>query len=393
MSVIRPKPPEDPICDAAGRLLAADAAAWSDGHESALDRARRDVLDDDVCRQPERLLAAYNTGGGRRSSELFSILQAARHVRDTVDRVIIPGDDPGTLGGRAVFESCAHPRHNDLSRGDRGGRPRLLFAGGGLGNDGLQAILDLVTPCGGPPAADLLDAWGVLAVTSGEPDGLSAAAIRLALERLGEGRGGEDRLRDQTCVVAAAGDWLADRAADWGCRVRFDSPGPGTAFAVATLLPAAIAGIDVVRLLEGAAAMQRRFREAPAPTNPVLRHVAVRGAAAAGGCAGRLACRLVAAIDQLASVCDWHARLESDRRQACDGQRQASVRRDAPVVETSLVIRVAVDAPRREPLPLPWPATDGSGPVIRLPRVDEHTIGQLMQLLVVSDRVLRRIAS
>jgi hypothetical protein len=30
--------------------------------------------------------------------------------------------------------------------------------------------------------------------------------------------------------------------------------------------------------------------------------------------------------------------------------------------------------------------------VIRLPRVDEHAIGQMLQLLVVADRVLRRLA-
>jgi hypothetical protein len=396
MSVIRPKPPEDPISVAAGSLLEAATEGGGDGLEATLHAARSDVLEDAACLQPERLLAAYNTGGGRRQSELFAILQAARQVRDAVDRVVIPGDDLGLLGGRAIFESCAHPRHNDLSRGDRGGRPRLLFAGSGLGNDGLQAILDLVAPCGGSPADDVLDAWGVLAVAAGDVDGFTAAATRLVLDRLAAGIGRAERLQERACIVTAQGDVLAEQAGARGCRVCFGAaPGLGAAevFSAAGLLPAAIAGIDVVRLLAGAAAMQRRFREAPVAENPVLRHVAVIVATNAAGNAhaGDIPCRLVADIDQLATVCSWHARLESERRQAVAGARQAARLCDAAAVAAGLVVHLTVDAPRREPLPLPWPvAGDVRGPQIRLPRVDEHTIGQLLQLLVLSDRVHRR---
>jgi glucose-6-phosphate isomerase len=395
MSVIRPKPPQDPIGYAAGGLVAADDADGRAGLEAALDRARRDVLDDEGCRQPERQLAAYNTGGGRRASDLFAILQAARHLRDTIDRVVIAGDDLGTLGGRAVFESCAHPRHNDLSRGGRGGRPRLLFVGGSLGNDGLQAILDLVAPWGGPPADDLLDAWGVLAVGSVDPDSFATASAKLLLERLADG-GGAERLRERACVVAAEGSWLAERAAAWDCRVRFNAPpGLGTAavFSPAGLLPAAIAGIDVVQLLAGAAAMHRRFREAPVAENPVLRHAAaVRAGAAAVG-RDDVACRLVADVAQLAAVCGWHDRLEAVRRAGLDATAAEAGPCPPEPVETRLVVRVTVDAPRREPLPLPGPdACPAHGPVIRLPRVDEHAIGQMLQLLVVADRVLRRLA-
>jgi hypothetical protein len=395
MSVIRPKPPADPISYAPGCQLAAGAMGGHDGGEAALDRARRDVQDDAACRQPEQLLAAYNTGGGRRTSELFAILQAARHVRDAIDRVVIPGDDLGTLGGRAVFESCAHPRHNDLSRGDRGGRPRLLYAGAALGNDGLQAILDLVAPCGGRSADDLLDAWGVLAVGSGSANGFAATATRLLCERLADGTLGAERLRERACFVAAAGDWLADQAAACDCRVRFDAlPGLGAAavFSAAGLLPASIAGIDVVRLLEGAAALLRRFREAPVAENPVLRHVAaIRGAAAAVG-GGDVACRLVAAVDQLAAACAWHDRLDAERRRG--GRKSAPVpgQGEPQAVERCLVVRVTVDAPRREPLPLPGPpAFPGAAPVITLPRVDEHAIGQLLALFIVADRMLRRL--
>jgi hypothetical protein len=175
--------------------------------------------------------------------------------------------------------------------------------------------------------------------------------------------------------------------------VRFDAPpglGAAAVFSAAGLLPAAIAGIDVVRLLEGAVAMHRRFREAPAAENPVLRHVAAVGAAGTAVGAGGVPCRLVADVDQLAAVCAWHVRLDGDRRQGRGGGQAGSGQGEPQVLERCLVVRVAVDAPRREPLPLPAPSRwPGTGPVIRLPRVDEHAIGQLLELCIVADRVLR----
>ena len=71
-----------------------------------------------------------------------------------------------------------------------------------------------------------------------------------------------------------------------GCKEVFDIPdGVGGRFSILTavgLLPASILGIDIVRLLEGAAAMNERFRTAPAFSNrsqlgenPVLDYVGV----------------------------------------------------------------------------------------------------------------------
>jgi glucose-6-phosphate isomerase len=79
---------------------------------------------------------------------------------------------------------------------------------------------------------------------------------------------------------------LFDLAGALGCKDLFDIPdGVGGRFSIFTavgLLPASILGIDIVRLLEGAAAMNERFRTAPAFTNrlqpgenPVLDYVGV----------------------------------------------------------------------------------------------------------------------
>jgi len=412
MSVIRPKLPEDPIeyQPAAVFVLAGSSPERRDAAEAGLERARQDVVERarkdllghaDVVR-PDQLLDAYNVGGARASSQLFAVLQAARRIRDTVDRVIVLGDGCGPLGPRAIFESCAHPCHNELSRGERGGRPRLSFVGSPLDNDAMQGLLDLVAPAGKPRGSDLLDQWAV--IVGGTTDGGlgMAAATRLLLASLFESVGGDRaELADRVVPITAQAGGLVDLAASLGCKNMFTVPedaGAGASvFTPLGLLPAAVAGIDVVRLLQGAAAMNRRFREAPVAENPVLQFAAVsRHMAEQGGMARVLA----SASSQLDAVGRWHGRLT------------ATAHRGLPMT-TNLVVR----EPRRDPLVIPaltacaanadgldhltgtsWPDlqattraahTSPQPPTdtILLPRVDEHSIGQLLQFLVLANLV------
>ena len=402
MSVIRPKPPEDPIEYRAEAGFAPDGTPREnpDGLEAWLGRARTNLLGTADVELPDRLLDEYNTGGGRADSRLFAILQVARRIRDTVDRVIVFGDGCGPLGARAVFESCAHPCHNELSRGERGGRPRLSFLGPGLDNDGLQGLLDLVAPAGKPRGGDLLDQWAIVVMsrTGGGPE--MAAATRLLLAALRESAGGDrTTLADRMVPITEAVGRLASLAAAVGCADVFTIPadiGDGAlVFTAPGLLPAAIAGIDVVRLLQGAAAMNRRFREAPLAENPVLQFAGLsRRMAERHGMARVLASR----SGQLDALGRWHERLAA---------RQA----------TPLVTDLIVKEPRRDPLVVPmlatcpenadglddlattpWPdllaaareadaATRRPADAIVLPRIDEHSIGQLLQLLVLTNLI------
>ena len=407
MSVIRPELPEDPIGyePAAGFAACGNLPERPDAFEAGLERARRDVLDHADAARPDRLLDAYNVGGGRAGSQLFAILQAARRIRDAVDRVIVLGDCCGVAGARAIFESCAHPFHNDLSRGERGGRPRLSFVDPGLDNDAIQGLFDLVAPAGKPRSGDLLDQWGVVVTdTTGDGPG-TAAAARLFIGSLLESLAGDRAsLADRLVPITTSTGGLADVAASLGCTSGFALPDDvgeaGLVFTASGLLPAAVVGIDVVRLLQGAAAMNRRFREAPVSENPVLQFAgASRRMAEHGGMARVLS----NASSQLHAVGRWHARLTVAAHQGL------------PMI-TNLVVR----EPRRDPLVVPslpdgaanadgldrllgtsWPdllaSTDAADALlpqaadtITLPRVDEHSIGQLLQFLVLANLVERR---
>jgi len=406
MSVIRPKPPEDPIAyDLTAVWTPGSVSAASlDAYAARLERARTDVLGSADVAVPDRLLDDYNTGGGRAGSQLFAILQAARQIRDTVDRVIVLGDGIGGLVARAIFESCAHPCHNELCRGERGGRPRLFFLGPDLDNDALQGLLDVVSPAGKPRGSDLLDQWAVIVARQSSSDAAAAAATRIVLAVLSGSVGG-DRVELARRVVPITGQagGLASVAASLGCTRSFTIPDDVDAgdsvFTPLSLLPAAVAGIDVVRLLQGAAAMNRRFREAQVAENPVLQCAGVSRLMAEERGMVRV---LTSRNSQLAAVCLWHERLTPHQ--------------SAPLI-TNLVVR----EPRRDPLVVPTlagcsanedgldhmvgttlpdllaaarkAATQATWPTdtIVMPRVDEHSIGQLLQFLVLTKLVKSRL--
>jgi hypothetical protein len=143
------------------------------------------------------------------------------------------------------------------------------------------------------------------------------------------------------------------------------------------LLPSAVVGIDVVRLLEGAVAMNLRFAEAAPAMNPVA--FAVRPAPhALGGC--RVRCR---ESGRLAALAAW----------------QDAIRGDLAALPGADV-EVAIGEPRRDPLVdpfgVPWHVRSTQGREmagIRLPRLDEHATGQLLQMLAIATVVGRGLAA
>ena len=99
--------------------------------------AAKQPLDAGFVELPERLLAEYRTsarrqragphpGGGQAVGRAWSIASC------------VLGIGGSYMGARALFESCCHPYHNELTRGQRGGHPRMYFEGNNVDNDALQ---------------------------------------------------------------------------------------------------------------------------------------------------------------------------------------------------------------------------------------------------------------
>ena len=267
--------------------------AQIDGLTLQLDAARAEVFDDlkmfadgsDVPEEkvpldagfhemPERILDAYQSN--RDVSELGRILAVASKLRERVDKVVVLGIGGSYMGARALMETCCQPYFNELTRAERGGRPRMYFEGNNVDNDWSQGLLNFLRnhSTGDGPEGK----WGIVVISKSGGTLETAAAFRQFLAEL-EKLVGRENLPEYVVPVTGESGKLASLADEIGCQDRFLVPdGVGGRFSVLSavgLLPAAILGIDVVTLLEGAAAINSQFRTQAVGSNPVLDYVAV----------------------------------------------------------------------------------------------------------------------
>lgn len=360
MSVIRPKPPTDPILH---RLPGAwpDAAA---AERFAAAVARLEPLRGAVPAGADAggaMLAAYGTRASpapRRESALFALLAVARRVREAVDRVVVVADRPERSIVDLLLATCCHPFHDQLERPERGGRPRVFTLGEDDDADRVQGVIDLL----GDRPGDAIDRrHAVCEVGACRRPGSRACRAALAAH-----------------VAALPPLWVRCAAAA-GLPPADDATlllpvGAGADEACfPALLPAAIAGIDVVRILEGMAAMERRFREAPLHANPVLTFVAVaRAPSAAGGPPVR---RQFLPPSRWPGLVAWAGAL-------------APADASLPALGFGTALTVGESRRRLDASAGGGAAPDAAGfDAIHLPRADEHALGQLLALVRLARRL------
>jgi glucose-6-phosphate isomerase len=129
---------------------------------------------------PRRLLEDHQAQ--RHRGLLTMWLTAGKHFRHAVDRAVILGSPASIAVLESIFAACCHPHHNELPRGERGGRPRIYFASTSSGNDAIQGLLDLL-PQG--RQLDLDDeCWGIVALDDGEESELLTAICKVFWDAL-----------------------------------------------------------------------------------------------------------------------------------------------------------------------------------------------------------------
>ena len=224
---------------------------------------------------PERLLAEYQQD--RRSSELARILAIAKRFQETLDRVVVLGIGGSYMGARALMDACCQPYWNELSRGARGSRPRMYFEGNNVDNDASQGLLKLLAS---EPCTDGKPNWGIVVISKSGGTLETAAAFRQFLAALEKDcQGNAEQVRQRVIPVTGDSGKLFNFAKELGCPEVFPVPdGVGGRFSVLSavgLVPAALLGLNVVELLQGAAAMNEHFRTAPPSENVVLQYAAI----------------------------------------------------------------------------------------------------------------------
>lgn len=404
----------------------ADFDLWKQGREVPRDKQ---PLEPGFVELPAQLLGEYRQT--RATSDLNRILAASNKLANLVDRVVVLGIGGSYLGAQALFEACCHPHYNELSRAERGGHPRIHFAGHNVDNDATQGLLDLL---GDRPTRDVDERWGLVVISKSGETLETAVAFRQFLRVLRRACVDDMELvADLVVPVTGPSGRLFELARALGCEEIFPIPdgvrGRYSVLSAVGLLPAALMGLDVVRLLEGAAAMTEHFRTAPPAENLVLRFVGV----------GHLMQKLRGATTRVLALWGnalegtgrWYDQLLSESlNKAGQGVMPLSVvnprdlhsRGQYQVGHGKLITNVIVDSVRREKLlvggsdldedqlnPLAGKSlTDLMAAAVaaskqayaeagvptadlHLPKLDEATLGQFFQMMMLATAVEGRL--
>jgi glucose-6-phosphate isomerase len=406
----------EPTLVAARDEVLADTQLWASGGAVPL---AKQPLDAGFHELPERLLADERERG--EASELSRIRTAADRLAADVDTVVVLGIGGSYMGARALLESCCHAYYNEVEPTMRRGRPRIYFEGNNVDNDALLDLVRLLESRG--------DRWGIVVISKSGGTLETAATFRILLRELRGTLGKQANQIGQLVVpVTGSSGMLFDLAQALGCRETFCVPeGVGGRFSVLSavgLLPAALLGLDLGKLLRGAASMNDHFRAAEPSQNMVLQFVGVcHLLEQRHGCDIRI---LSTWGKRLEAFGYWYDQLlaESLGKKECGalpltivntrdlhsrGQQHQEGKRD------KLVTNVIVDQPRSDPVAVGHCELNQDGlnelgqatlpqilnaaiagtnlayhdvnrPTadIRIPQLDEYTLGQLFQMLMLA---------
>ncbi len=131
---------------------------------------------------PERLLAEYESQRG--NSELGRILANTKALMAEVDRVVVLGIGGSYMGAKALMDGCCQPFFNELSRGERGSRPRIYFEGNNVDNDASQGLLHLLGAHRNQLGDSVENSWGVVVISKSGGTLETASAFRQYLSAL-----------------------------------------------------------------------------------------------------------------------------------------------------------------------------------------------------------------
>lgn len=409
--------------DEARDEVLANAQLWADGVEPSEEMMPCDAGFHDL---PDRMLADYRNFGA--ASELAAIKAAADRLSAAAQSVVILGIGGSYMGARAMMEACCHHHYNEVEPMMRRGRPRIYFEGNNVDNDALLDLQRLLQSRG--------DQWGLVCISKSGGTLETAAAFRILLADLKAslGKDAGDIAKYVIPVTGKSGK-LFELSKAIGCDETFEVPdGVGGRFSVLSavgVLPAALMGLDVERLLAGAAAMNEHFRNNGPADNVVLQYVGVcHLMEKLRGCRTRV---LSTWGKRLEAVGLWYDQLLAESLGKCErgalpltvvntrdlhsrGQQHQEGTRD------KLITNLIVDEPKGAPIAIGRSELNQDGlneladktlpeilnaaiagtnqayreanrptASIHLPQLDEYTLGQFFQMMMLATIVEGRL--
>ncbi len=215
------------------------------------------------------------------ASEVGKVIRISNRLREDVDRIVVLGIGGSYLGPKALFDALCHSYHNEMPAKLRMGKPRMYFEGNNLDNDPLQDLFELLeNTCVDPDLTD--ERWGIIVANRSGDTLETASTYRAVKMEAAKFYGQKSPMLKRVIVpITAAKSKLRDLCKAEGyadediLTIPEEVGGRFSVFTPVGLLPAATMGLDIRAMLLGAATMTRRFLEEPFDRNPVLQYASV----------------------------------------------------------------------------------------------------------------------
>ena len=200
--------------------------------------------------------------------EFARIKKAAAKIQSDSDVLLVVGIGGSYLGARAAIEFLSHSFYNVLPKGARK-TPEIYFVGNSISSKYIKDLKDVLE--GKDFSVNIISKSG----TTTEP----AIAFRVFKELLIEKYGKEEANKRIYATTDKARGALKSLANEEGYESFVVPDDVGGRFSVLTavgLLPIAVSGADIDKLMEGAASGRKKALEAPYKENAALMYAAVR---------------------------------------------------------------------------------------------------------------------
>lgn len=200
--------------------------------------------------------------------EFARIKKAAEKIKSDSDVLLVVGIGGSYLGARAAIEFLSHSFANNLPKEKRK-TPEIYFTGNNISSKYIKDLKDLLE--GKDFSVNIISKSG----TTTEPAIAFRVFKKLLIEKYGKEEANK-RIYATTDKARGALKSLADEEGYESFVVPDDVGGRFSVLTAVGLLPIAVSGANIDRLMEGAASMRKMALELPYEQNPSLLYAAIR---------------------------------------------------------------------------------------------------------------------
>lgn len=258
----------------------------------------------DLCRHAYEVAQANRGKGMMGWTELpynqneivEDILATAKEVRKNCENFVVLGIGGSALGPIAVFQALCHLHHNDLPKSKR--KAPKFYVEDNVDPERMLALLDVVDP-----AKTIFNVVTKSGATS-ETMTQYLIIMKILKDRLG------DKAKDHMiATTSSAKGNLIKIAKEEGLKTFYIPDGVGGRFSELCpvgLLPAAVLGIDIKEMLDGAKYMDnicktKDYKKNPAMMSALLQYMAIQK--------GKNISVMMPYADSLKYIADWYCQL------------------------------------------------------------------------------------